>query len=178
MTIADSTVFLIDDDSSVLKATSRLLRAAGYKVAAFGSAEQFLATYSAQMRGCVVLDFAMPSVDGLELQRELLERGCDLPIIFLTGRADVPMSVCAMKQGAVDLLIKPADEATIIRAVQSAIEKDRENGQDRAIHAEVARRLATLTPREREVLELVVSGMLNKQVAADLGTVEKTIKVH
>ena len=178
MIMNDSTVFLVDDDPSVLKATSRLLRSAGFKVAVFGSGRQFLDAYHDDMRGCLMLDMAMPGMSGLDLQQELAERGCEMPVIFLTGRADVPMSVRAMKQGAADLLMKPADEARLLLAVQSAIEKDRTSARERAHRAELARRVATLTPREREVLEQVVAGKLNKQTAAELGTVEKTIKVH
>jgi FixJ family two-component response regulator len=178
MTQTDPTVFVVDDDPAVLKATSRLLRCAGLKVAVFGSAQEFLDEYPTGARGCVMLDISMPGLNGLDLQRDLAERGSELPIIFLTGRADVPASVRAMKQGAVDLLTKPADEATLIRAVRDAIEKDRARGLERDRRAEVRRRLATLTPREREVLEQVISGKLNKQTAAELGTGEKTIKVH
>jgi FixJ family two-component response regulator len=178
MTQSNPTVFVVDDDPAVLKATSRLLRSAGLNVAVFGSAQKFLDEYPAGARGCVMLDISMPGLSGLDLQRDLAERGSELPIIFLTGRADVPTSVRAMKDGAVDLLTKPADEANLIRAVHSAIEKDRKQGLERDRRAQVERRLATLTHRERQVLELVICGKLNKQTAAELGTGEKTIKVH
>jgi FixJ family two-component response regulator len=178
MTQTNPTVYLVDDDPAVLKATSRLLRSAGLNVALYASAQEFLGAYNERACGCLMLDISMPGLNGLELQRALAQRGSQLPIIFLTGRADVPMSVRAMKEGAVDLLTKPADEAVLIGAVQAAIEKDRINMHERSRRAEIMQRLATLTPREREVLEQVVAGKLNKQTAAELGTGEKTIKVH
>jgi FixJ family two-component response regulator len=174
----DATVFLVDDEESVLRATSRLLRSAGLRVQSFRTAEEFLGGYDAGSRGCVVLDIGMPGLSGLDLQSALVGRGCELPIVFLTGRADVPMSVRAMKQGAVDLLTKPVDDSDLLRVVRAAVEKDRANWQARVRRAEVRRRLETLTPREREVLEQVVAGKLNKETAAELGTTEKTIKVH
>ena len=179
---ADATVFLVDDDPAVLKATSRLLRSAGWKVAAFESAETFLDTYRSAggcgARGCVMLDMIMPGLDGLDLQQALTQSGSELPVIFLTGRADVPMSVRALKQGAVDLLMKPATDDAVLGAVRSAIERDLAKSRERARRAQIMGRLATLTPREREVLEQVISGKLNKQTASELGTAEKTIKVH
>ena len=172
-------MFVVDDDSSVRKALSRLLQSAGLKVAVFASAEEFLRTSGANpSAGCLVLDVAMPGLNGMDLQQAMAQQASPLPIIFLTGRGDIPMSVRAMKRGAVDFLTKPADEEALIRAVQRAIERDRTARQERAAIAEVQARLLSLTPREREVLEGVIRGQLNKQIAADLGTVEKTIKVH
>jgi FixJ family two-component response regulator len=174
----NSTVFIVDDDPAVLKGLSRLLRAAGLAVATFSSPRDFLDRHDPSAPGCVVLDVAMPGLNGLELQETLIARGHELAIIFLTGHGDIPMSVKAMKQGAVDFLTKPVDDRDLLQAVRNAIEKDRLQRQARAEVAEIQQRFATLTPREREVLEHVISGHLNKQAAADLGIVEKTIKVH
>ena len=171
-------VFVVDDDPAILKAVSRLLHSRGLGVTTFGSAREFLDGYDADAHGCVLLDIEMPGLNGLELQQALYDRGGELPIIFLTGRGDIPRTVQAMKKGAVDFLTKPADEADLVRCVRGAIDRDRENRQDRAERADIRRRLDTLTPREREVLEQVIAGKLNKQTAAELGTVEKTIKVH
>ncbi|MGH7674917.1 MAG: response regulator transcription factor [Gemmatimonadales bacterium] len=172
------TVFLVDDDPSVLKSLSRVLRSAGLAVAPFASPLEFLRRHDPGLPGCLVLDIAMPGLDGLELQSALATSGHERPIVFLTGRADVPMSVQAMKRGAVDFLTKPVHEAALLEAVTVALERDtaaRRAGRQRA---EVRRRWATLTPREREVLGHVITGRLNKQIAAALGTAEKTVKVH
>ncbi|MDQ2695037.1 MAG: response regulator [Pseudomonadota bacterium] len=172
------TVFLVDDEPSVLRALDRLLRSAGLNVAAFASPQAFLDGHDPQARGCLVLDVAMPGLDGLALHRALGARDSPLPVIFLTGHGDIPMSVRALKQGAVDFLCKPVHDDDLLRAVHEAIEQDRLGRQARREEADIRRRLATLTPREREVLERVIAGRLNKQIAAELGTVEKTIKVH
>lgn len=172
------TVFLVDDDPSVLKGVRRLLVAAGLNVAAFNSPQEFLSRHDAEAPGCLVLDIAMPGLNGLELQQALAARGSVLPIIYLTGHGDIPMSVQAMKRGALDFLTKPVDDKDLLAAIRNAFEKDRMLRTARAEVAEIEQRLATLTSREREVLAHIVSGRLNKQVAADLGTVEKTIKVH
>lgn len=178
MTESSPTVFLIDDDSALLDALARLLRSFDLNVAAFVSPQKFLDQFNPGVPGCLVLDVSMPNLNGLELQQELAARGNELPVIFLTGRGDIPMTVQAMKQGAVDFLTKPVQAQDLIEAIQTAIEKDRRNHRTLAELAEFGKRLATLTAREREVLEHVISGRLNKQIAADLGTVEKTIKVH
>jgi FixJ family two-component response regulator len=178
MSEAKETVFLVDDDASVLKGLRRLLTAAGFEVAAFESPQQFLDHHEAGAAGCLVLDVAMPGLNGMELQQELAARGSTLPIVFLTGHGDVPTSVQAMKRGAADFLTKPVDENDLLAAIRSAFEKDRAIRKTRAETAEIEQRLATLTPREREVLAHIVGGKRNKQVAGDLGTVEKTIKVH
>ena len=172
------TVFVVDDDASVLKGLKRLLVAAGLNVAVFDSPQEFLERYDSNVAGCLVLDVAMPGLNGIELQQTLAARGSALPIIFLTGHGDIPMGVQAMKRGAVDFLTKPVNDDDLLTAIHHAFDRDRVLRQDRAELAEIERRLATLTPREREVLLHVVSGRLNKQIAADLGTVEKTIKVH
>lgn len=172
------TVLVVDDDPSVLKALALLLRSMELNVATFCSPHEFLEQYEPGTHGCLVLDFSMPNLNGLELQQELAARDIGLPVIFLTGHGDIPMSVQAMKQGAVDFLTKPVHDQDLIDAIHAAFEKDRLNRQTCAELAEIRQRLAALTPREREVLKHVVAGRLNKQIAADLGTVEKTIKVH
>jgi FixJ family two-component response regulator len=178
MNHSDPIVFAIDDDPSVLKALSRLLHSIGLNVASFSSPQQFLEQFDPRLSGCLLLDVEMPNLNGLELQQELAAQGSELPVIFLTGHGDIPMSVQAMKQGAVDFLTKPVHDQDLINAIYDAIEKDRLIRQAHAKLAEVREKLEVLTPREREVLAHVVAGRLNKQIAADLGTVEKTIKVH
>ena len=174
----EPTVFLVDDEASVLKALSRLLRSAGLNTEAFRSPEDFLQHYDPHAPGCLVLDVAMPGLNGLDLQRALADKGSELPIIFLTARGDIPMSVQAMKQGAVDFLTKPANDEDLLAAIRAAIDKDRASRQAGVERSRILRQLAMLTPREREVLHHIIAGKLNKQVAADLGIVEKTIKVH
>jgi FixJ family two-component response regulator len=172
------TVYLVDDDARVLKALSRLLRANGYEIRSFTDPQAFLDSHDTEVPGCAVLDLSMPGLDGLALQGALSVAGSHRPIIFLTGKADVPASVQAMKAGAIDFLTKPVNQHDLLQALRRAEEVD---GRDRRAHAELAAinaRIATLTPREREVLSQVVAGRLNKQIAGDLGTVEKTIKVH
>lgn len=178
MTQTEPTVFVVDDDPAVLKSLSRLLRASQVNVVTFGSPQEFLERYDPHTPGCLVLDVAMPGLNGLELQEALRVKGSAIPIIFLTGHGDIPMSVQAMKGGALDFLTKPVQDKDLLKAVEAALEKDRIERQSRAELDEIQERLATLTPREREVLIHVVSGQLNKQIAYDLGTVEKTIKVH
>jgi len=173
-----STVFVVDDDPDVLKGLARLLRSAGLEVATFSSPSEFLEQYDLRAAGCLVLDLAMPGLNGLELQEALTAKGSAIPIIFLTGRGDIPMSVQAMKGGALDFLTKPVNDEDLLKTVAGALEKDRFQRQNSAELDEIHERLETLTPREREVLTHVVSGQLNKQIANDLGTVEKTIKVH
>ncbi len=176
--ITAPTVFLVDDDPAVLKGLSRLLRSAGFSVAQFESAQAFLEGDNCSAPGCIVLDVAMPDLDGLGLQEALTARNSELPIIFLTGHGDIGMSVQAMKAGATDFLTKPVDETKLLDAVRAAIEKNDLARLERAELDDIRQRFSTLTPREREVLALVVSGHLNKQSAAVLGTVEQTIKVH
>src|SRR6266536_2515242 len=178
MTALTPTVFVVDDYAPVRSSISRLLRAAGFLVAAFASAQEFLAQYDPGVWGCLVLDVAMPALNGLELQHILEKAGSLLPIIFLTGSSDIPKSVQAMKHGASDFLTKPVNDEQLLAAVRVAIEKNRALRQEQAELSEIQARLATLTPREREVLEHVVKGQLNKQIAGDLGTVEQTVKVH
>jgi len=172
------TVFVVDDYAPVRRAVSRLLRAAGFVVLAFASPQEFLAEYDPRTPGCLVLDLDMPAVNGLELQRILAKKGSVLPIIFLSGHGDIPKSVQAMKHGASDFLTKPVNDKDLLAAIRVAIEKDRALRREQTELSEIRARLATLTPREREVLEYVVAGKLNKQIAGDLGTVEQTVKVH
>ncbi len=168
----------MDDDPAVLKALGRLLRSAGIEAVTYGSPEEFLERVAGAEAGCVVLDLAMPGLDGLALQDAMAARGLELPTLFLTGHGDIPQSVQAMKKGAVDFLTKPVDDAVFLRAVREALARGRAGLADREESARIHRRLETLTPREREVLAGVVSGQLNKQIAGDLGIAEKTVKVH
>ncbi len=172
------TVFVIDDDAAVRKAVSRLLRSAGIAVAGFASPGEFLAQYDPDMPGCLVLDLAMPDINGLQLQTTLGKKGCTLPIIFLTGHGDVSKSVQAMKHGAFDFFSKPVKEKDLLPAVRAAIERNAVARREQARFSEICARLDILTPREREVLEHVVAGKLNKQIAGDLGITEATVKVH
>src|SRR5438874_7534017 len=172
------TVFVVDDYAPVRRSIVRLLHAAGFVVAAFASAEEFLAQYDPQTLGCLVLDVAMPTLNGLELQHILAQTGSLLPIIFLTSHGDIPKSVQAMKHGASDFLTKPVNDEDLLAAVRVAIEKDRDLRREQAELSEIRARVARLTPREREVLEYVVAGKLNKQIAGELGTVEQTVKIH
>ena len=175
---ASPTVFVIDDDAAVRKAVSRLLRSAGIAVALFASPGEFLAQYDPDMPGCLVLDLAMPDINGLQLQTTLGMKGCTLPIIFLTGHGDVSKSVQAMKHGAFDFFSKPVKEKDLLPAVRAAIERNAVARREQARLSEICARLDTLTPREREVLEHVVAGKLNKQIAGDLGITEATVKMH
>jgi len=173
------TVYLVDDDPGVLKALSRLLRAKDYDVKPYSSPRLFLEEHDVAVPGCAVLDVSMPSLDGLELQRALTAfAGSHRPVVFITGKGDIPTSVRAMKAGAIDFLTKPVKDKDLFEAISRAEAKD---AQLRQLHSElesIQAKIATLTPREREVLLHVVAGRLNKQIAGDLGTVEKTIKVH
>lgn len=171
-------VFLVDDDHAVLAALSRVLRSAGLEVVAHTSAEDFIAHYRPTAPACLVVALRLPALSGLDLQ-EWLAQSCDpLPLIFISRHTDIPATVRAMKAGAVDFLTKPVNSQQLLLAVDDALQWQRERISECAEIAAVERRVATLTPREREVLTHVVSGQLNKQIAGDLGTVEKTIKVH
>lgn len=179
MSSASAIVFLVDDDPSVRRALTRLIRSAGYEVKPFGSARGFLdSDWRGEGVACLVLDVYMPGLSGMELQRELRAANANLPIIFITGRGDIPMSVKAMKSGAVDFLPKPVKDSEILRAIEQALGRAMLESARNAEVQEIQRRLNTLTPREREVMEQVVTGKMNKQIAYELGTVEKTIKVH
>lgn len=171
-------VFVVDDDDSVRRALSRLIRSVGLEVETFASAQEFLDRRPPDRPACIVTDVRMPGPSGLDLQEELIRAGRTTPIIFMTGHGTVPMSVRAMKAGAVDFLQKPVDEQLLLDAIHKALERANRERQEQAQLEEIQARIATLTAREREVFELVVSGLLNKQVAAELGASEKTIKIH
>jgi FixJ family two-component response regulator len=171
-------VFLLDDDPGLCRALTRLIRSAGYEVEAFGAPDHFLARAPHAGPACLVLDLRLPGMTGLELQARLERRGHPLPIVFISGRADVPASVRAMKAGAVDFLSKPVDERELLGAIAGALERDRAHRAERAERRGLDTRFARLTPREREVCARVATGLLNKQIAAELGTSEKTVKVH
>jgi RNA polymerase sigma factor (sigma-70 family) len=172
------TVFVVDDDAAIRKAVSRLLRSAGIASAVFASPREFLAQYDPNTPGCLVLDIAMPEFNGLQLQTALGEKGSILPIIFLSGHGDVSKSVQAMKHGAFDFLTKPVKDKDLLPAIRTAIERDAVARREHAKLSEIRAVLDTLTPREREVLEHVFAGKLNKQIAADLGITEATVKMH
>ena len=174
----NSTIFILDDEPGMLKALMRLLKAEGFTVQAFTSAKAFLESYSPEKLSCMVLDVAMPELNGLELQEHLTRSGLLLPIVFLTGHGDIPMSVQAIKAGAVDFLTKPVKDADLLRAVRAALQRAVEQRELILEIASLRQRYNSLTPRESEVMALVVAGHLNKQIAADLGTGEHTIKVH
>jgi FixJ family two-component response regulator len=180
MPSAASTVFLVDDDGSIRKALTRLIRSAGYDVQAFASARDFLEKPHVGNEGpaCLVLDIRMPGLSGLDLQHELQAANTPLPIIFITGHGDIPMSVKAMKEGAVDFLPKPVKDKDLLNAIEQALARADHDLREQKELEYVQKRLKTLTPREREVMTLVVRGLLNKQIAFELGTVEKTVKVH
>jgi FixJ family two-component response regulator len=171
-------VFVIDDDASMREAISRLLHAIGLTVRTFGSAREFLGTRLPDIPACVVLDVRLPDLSGLDLQREMVERGIHVPVIFITGHGDIQMSVQAMKAGAVEFLTKPFRDQELIDAVRSGIHRDREGRKERTELAALREGLSQLTQRERQVMALVVAGMLNKQIALRLGTSEKTVKIH
>jgi FixJ family two-component response regulator len=172
------TIFIVDDDAGVLKALSRLLRVRGYDVQTYSTPREFLARHDATVPGCAVFDVSMPGLDGLELQQALTDEGSCRPIIFVTGKGDIPTSVRAMKAGAVDFLTKPVNDRDLLAAIARAEIEDDKSRRIRSELASIQAKIMTLTPREREVLTYVVAGRLNKQIAGELGTVEKTIKVH
>ena len=174
----DSIVYVVDDDFSVREAIKSLIRSVGLRVETFGTAQEFLKSARPDAPGCVVLDVRLPGLSGLDLQRELAANGINLPVIFITGHGDIPMSVRAMKAGALEFLTKPFRDQDLLDAIQQALERDRGARQQRLETAELRERFDSLTAREREVMGLVVSGLLNKQIAGELGTSEVTIKIH
>jgi FixJ family two-component response regulator len=179
MTAEDArTVFVIDDDAAVRASIQGLLKSVSLRSEAFGTAEEFLHSKRPDGPGCLVLDVRLPGVNGLDFQRELADAGIRIPIIFITGHGDIPMTVKAMKSGAVEFLTKPFLDEDLLDAIHQALERDRVGRQQRNDLAELRNRYESLTPREREVMGLVVSGMLNKQVASQLGTSEITVKIH
>lgn len=178
MNARSATVFVVDDDPSVRKSLHRLLTISGFQTEVFGSAQEFLQTDHHKIPSCLILDVRLPGLDGLQLQTALTQQGMGLPIIFITGHGDIPMSVRAMKAGAIDFLSKPFSEEALLSAVEQAIDKSRKTGFIMAEVTAIRERLALLTPREKEVLHYVTTGYLNKQIAVDMGITEKTIKVH
>ena len=172
------TVYVVDDDADVLKAIERLLESIGLNVATFSSPHQFLESYDRTAPGCLVLDLALPGLNGLDVQRVLEEQSSVLPIVFLTGRGDIAASVHAMKHGAADFLTKPVDDTALLAAVHEALARDTVLRPAQLERERIAKLIAALTERERQVLKGIVSGKLNKQIATELGTTEKTIKFH
>jgi FixJ family two-component response regulator len=178
ITGVNPTVFVIDDDPSVRKGLLRLLRSLGFTVETFGSAEQFLEREPFQGIGCIVLDVRMPGLSGMDLQKELSKTDYGMPIVFISGHSDVPTSVQAMKKGAVHFLPKPFDDEELLQAVKEAIEIGKRARGERTEANDIRRRIELLTSRELEILRYVITGMLNKQIALELGIAEKTVKVH
>jgi FixJ family two-component response regulator len=174
----EATVFVVDDDESVREALASLLRSAGLRVNTFASARQFLEGNLPAGPNCLVLDVRMPGLSGLDLQQQLRKINAQIPIVFITAHGDIPTSVRAMKAGAVEFLTKPFRDEDLLSAIQEALDRDANTRQQQAATAHLQERYTSLTPREREVMTLVVSGMLNKQIATELGTSEITVKVH
>jgi RNA polymerase sigma factor (sigma-70 family) len=178
MSKPESIVFVVDDDPSVRSAIKRLIGSVGLQVELFGSGQEFLASKLPNVPGCLVLDIRLPGISGLGLQRRLAEANVQIPIIFITAHSDVPMTVRAMKAGAVEFLTKPFGDQDLLDAIHLALERDRGRRQQEAELAALRERFELLSPRQREVVAMVVSGMLNKQIAAQIGTSETTVKVH
>jgi len=178
MTIRQGMIYILDDEPEMVKALDRLLRAKGFETHGFTSVREFQDYELPASVACLILDVAMPELDGLELQKDLLREGNPIPIIFLTGHGDIPMSVRAIKAGATDFLTKPVDDNALLQAVQHALLESEQRLKARTYTALWSSRLATLTERQREVLDLIVEGKLNKQIAAELGTGEQNIKLH
>jgi len=178
MTETQSIVFVIDDDAAIRKALASLIRSVGLQVELFASAQEFLQAKRPKLPSCLILDIRLPGVSGLDFQRKLAEDNNPIPIIFITGHGDIPMSVRAMKAGAVEFLPKPFRDQDLLDAIHLGLERDRKRRQQEAELAVLRERFEWLTPRERQVLPLVVSGLPNKQIAAEIGTSETTAKVH
>lgn len=174
----DQQIYIVDDDEALRDSLVWMLESSGYRVAAFDSAEAFLAGWRASMAGCLVLDVRMPGMSGLELFEELGRRRCTLPVIFITGHGDVPMAVAALKKGATDFIEKPFADRDMLRLVEQCLHQERTSRERRRQEADTARRLEHLTQREREVLDLIIAGKLNKQIADVLGISIKTVEVH
>jgi FixJ family two-component response regulator len=172
------TVFIIDDDADVRASIAGLLKSVGLRSEIFGTAQEFLRRKRPEGDSCLVLDVRLPGMNGLEVQRELADAGVPIPIIFITGHGDIPMTVRAMKSGAVEFLTKPFNDQDLLDAIYQALDRARLTRQQQTELSALQNRYAALTPREREVMGLVVSGMLNKQIASDLGTSEITVKIH
>jgi RNA polymerase sigma factor (sigma-70 family) len=173
-----SIVFVVDDDPSIRRAIKRLVESVGLQVELFGAAQEFLQSERRDVPSCLVLDIRLPGISGLDFQRELAAAKIDIPIIFISAHGDVPMTVRAMKAGAIEFLTKPFRDQDLLDAVQVALQQDRVRRQSEREMATLRDRFGSLSPREREVVAMVVSGMLNKQIAAEIGTTENTVKVH
>jgi FixJ family two-component response regulator len=174
----DAMVFVVDDDAPMRESLKNLIRSVGLRAELFSSAQEFLRGKRPDVTSCLVLDVRLPGLSGLDLQRRTTEAGMEIPIIFITGHGDIPMSVRAMKAGAVEFLTKPYRDQDLLDAIQQALERDRKAREQRAAMEELRSRFASLTPREREVMARVVAGLLNKQTGAELGTSETTVKIH
>jgi FixJ family two-component response regulator len=174
----DAIIAIVDDDPSVREGLSTLIRSAGWKAETFASAQEFLARVAAEAPSCLVLDLQMPGLSGLDLQKRMADVGLEIPIVFLTGHGNIPASVKAMKAGAVEFFTKPFDEQELLQAIEEAVERDQRMRQQHAAMREVRDRYASLTVREQEVMQQVVAGLLNKQVAAELHITEFTVKIH
>jgi len=175
---SDALIAIVDDDPSVRRGLQRLIRSAGWKVETFASAQEFLARPSAISPSCLVLDLQLPGLSGLDLQQRMADLGLDIPVVFLTGQGNIPASVKAMKAGAIEFLTKPVDEQNLLKAIEEAIERDRRTRQQQTEMHELRRRYESLTVREQEVMQLVISGLLNKQIAGELTITEDTVKFH
>jgi FixJ family two-component response regulator len=178
MTEVDAMVFVVDDDAPMRESLKDLMRSVGLRVEAFASAQEFLHTKRPDVPGCLVLDVRLQGLSGLDLQKRMAEADMEIPIIFITGHGDIPMTVQAMKAGAVEFLTKPFRDQALLDAIQLALERDRGAREHRAKIEELHSRYRSLTPREREVIALVAAGLLNKQIAGELGTSEASVKVH
>ncbi|HYL11710.1 MAG TPA: response regulator transcription factor [Terriglobales bacterium] len=178
MSEPESIVFVVDDDPSVRRAIKRLIGCVGLQVELFGSAQEFLASKVPNVPSCLVLDIRLPGISGLNLQHQLAKANIQIPIIFITAHGDIPMTVRAMKAGALEFLTKPFRDQDLLDAIQLALERDRSRRRQEAELAALRERFELLSPREREIVAMVVSGMLNKQIAAQIGTAENTVKVH
>ena len=178
MSETDAMVFVVDDDAPMRESLKNLIRSVGLRVELFSSAQEFLRSKRLDLPSCLVLDVRLPGLSGLDLQKRTTEAGMEIPIIFITGHGDIPMSVRAMKAGAVEFLTKPFRDQDLLDSIQEALERDRKAREERAALQELRSRFASLTPREREVMERVVAGLLNKQIGAELGTSETTVKIH
>ena len=178
MTETDAVVFVVDDDASMRESIKNLIRSVGLRAELCASAQEFLRSKHPAVPSCLVLDVRLPGLSGLDLQRRTSEAGLEIPIIFITGHGDIPMTVRAMKAGAVEFLTKPFRDQDLLDAIQQALERDRKARDQRADIEELRSRFASLTPREREVMVRVVAGLLNKQIGGELGTSETTVKIH
>jgi RNA polymerase sigma factor (sigma-70 family) len=175
---ADAVVFVVDDDAAVRRSLENLIRSVGLRVETFASAQEFLRSKRPDVPACLVLDVRLPDLSGLDLQKRMAEAEMEIPIVFITGHGDIPMTVQAMKAGAVEFLTKPFREQELLDAIQQALERDSQAREQRAEIEGLRRRFASLTPREREVMVLVVAGLPNKQIAGELGASETTVKIH